>query len=622
MKLPTHKLRRHKGPILVIAAIALSFGVLALTGELWRLALADVPFVVKSVITDHAQSSGAHTLIIDGNAELAVAKMAFGAVSVDKIGVTASTESQYGYTLTLSSSNGQDGLQCDVEATNANFSNGKCSAGDSFKAIKNPASASGFSTLATPGLLNEDSWGFAVAKSDTGAWQSGFSDSYEVGDNRFGQAERSLWSSVPSGNTVFRRTLFANEADTEDDLEVYSGVRSSRDTKVGVYKATVTISILSNELVNTQEFFVERDPSMFAVKYDGSKWVIANERNTNNDWYNYVETRWANAIIPKAEFLGNVNGLSIGEEVPENWILSWLVYIPRFRYQVNTVTDADRPPVVTRFNIAFENMFTSFYHKEPINHETKTGDWVVHPAFTIGDTELSGFWISKFPITNADGGRHGAEPNQPLISYTPSVWWNTLRSSDGATNFRRPNSLTAETDSHMIKNAEWAAVTYLALSNYGRGTTEIGWSSGNTGSGPNWKTNIIQTTTGNPTGVYDMNGRTTLVLGNFNKTLGASGFADLAVSPGLPYVDVFNATSLENCSLSECLGQGLFEIAGWYGVSATLPNAANPWITRGNNGIYAFSNSTGAASTTRVVLTRNELLRGYCAKNSNAEICQ
>ena len=38
------------------------------------------------------------------------------------------------------------------------------------------------------------------------------------------------------------------------------------------------------------------DNGMIAVSYNGSNWVKADRSNTNNDWYNYDELKWANAV--------------------------------------------------------------------------------------------------------------------------------------------------------------------------------------------------------------------------------------------------------------------------------------------------------------------------------------
>ena len=59
----------------------------------------------------------------------------------------------------------------------------------------------------------------------------------------------------------------------------------------------------------------------------------------------------------------------------------------------------------------------------------------------------------------------------------------------------------------MIKNTEWGAIAYLAESKYGRNGTEVAKnSSGFITGGENYTSNVLQSTTGNIYGIYDMNG--------------------------------------------------------------------------------------------------------------------
>jgi len=76
--------------------------------------------------------------------------------------------------------------------------------------------------------------------------------------------------------------------------------------------------------------------------------------------------------------------------------------------------------------------------------------------------------------------------------------------------------LNGSIDSHLMKNSEWGAVAYLSASNYGvtpainnSGTsyTEDSTTKYHSYSaGGNYKSNISQSTTGNITGIYDLNG--------------------------------------------------------------------------------------------------------------------
>ena len=38
----------------------------------------------------------------------------------------------------------------------------------------------------------------------------------------------------------------------------------------------------------------------------------------------------------------------------------------------------------------------------PKSNGTSNGEWLTHPAFTFGNTELNGFWVGKFEPSHSD----------------------------------------------------------------------------------------------------------------------------------------------------------------------------------------------------------------------------
>ena len=111
------------------------------------------------------------------------------------------------------------------------------------------------------------------------------------------------------------------------------------------------------------------------------------------------------------------------------------------------------------------------------------------------------------------------------------------------------NAYDINGNTHMIKNMEWGAVTYLSHSKYGTCTdgtcVEIVQnknSSYYTGGGTSnaYKTNVTQSTTGNIYGVYDMSGGAwEYVMGNMVNNSGTfySSSAGFSVSPASKYYD-------------------------------------------------------------------------------------
>ena len=210
-----------------------------------------------------------------------------------------------------------------------------------------------------------------------------------------------------------------------------------------------------------------------------------------------------------------------------------------------------------------------------------TTDYYVHPAFTnessIGyanggwDKELTGIWVAKFEAsgTNKDGNAVGnAEGAIAKEQYSPDettiakslpnkISWRHItigeserRSIDIATTDKEKFGINYAS-SHLIKNSEWGAVAYLCYSEYGNIPQKNGTGSrGNvyynlyTGQGPksenddgaygydiehNYNTlnGQLASTTGNITGIYDMNGgaweRVAAYLDNENEYLNVYG---------------------------------------------------------------------------------------------------
>ena len=195
---------------------------------------------------------------------------------------------------------------------------------------------------------------------------------------------------------------------------------------------------------------------------------------------------------------------------------------------------------------------------------------IVHPAFTFGDKELEGIWVAKFEASGTTSGgqavgncsdttlasRSDVQPdNTTIVKSLPNVisWRNmTIGNMQyycmSIAGLKKANyGITSQdVNSHLIKNSEWGAAAYLSYSKYGEvpqinsaGSVTTGKSSNwyynmYTGQGPktgeknengtittvdegrytadvsthgySTKNGILASTTGNITGVYDMNG--------------------------------------------------------------------------------------------------------------------
>ena len=189
-------------------------------------------------------------------------------------------------------------------------------------------------------------------------------------------------------------------------------------------------------------------------------------------------------------------------------ILGYWVYIPRYAYEVQRRDAVDAPVSPQNFDIVFQtanqkntpaptlstdsshiDYRTSGISRTYVANSDNT-TWATNPAFTWGDTELNGIWVGKFETT----GKISAptvKPNQHAnISEYIGNFYLSAKSigvndpdnvGGGSSSTSSTGRPTLEDDlvqnshnlskatSHMLKNSEWGAITYLAHSKYGAG---------------------------------------------------------------------------------------------------------------------------------------------------------
>ena len=249
-----------------------------------------------------------------------------------------------------------------------------------------------------------------------------------------------------------------------------------------------------------------------------------------------------------------------------------------------------------------------------------------HPAFTFGNQELKGFWVGKFEVSGSTS----------QITIKPNV--SSLRNTNVSSFFTAIQNMSTiyslNGDSHMIKNMEWGAVAYLSHSKYGTCTngtcTEVSINSNNdfyTGGGISnaYKTNIVQSTTQNIYGIYDMSGAANeYVMGNMVDSNGNfySSAAGFTKNPDLKYYNRYTYSTsygqhelgkLGDCTKETVKTFGAY-IGGWYGDYSSFLNATSSWFGRGGYrdgrsgaGIFNFNfinGSGGSSISSRAVLCK------------------
>ena len=410
--------------------------------------------------------------------------------------------------------------------------------------------------------------------------------------------------------------------------------------RVNINSGDVTSSITPVSLDESGANAPALTSNMIPVYYDSTSnvWKKADATNSNasNQWYDYDNKMWANAVTVTSTNRDTYLKASAGTTIPMSDINTMWVWIPRYTY---TYLNTNTPQSI---NIKFEEgtnssgtikctdavtgtSSTSETCTDTTNGSLKAGtSTYTHPAFTFGDKELTGIWVGKFEISSGQI----IKPNvTSLRSQTVNQLYTgiyNMRNSGNAFGF------STSDETHMIKNMEWGAVAYLSHSKYGI-NKEVAINSANTyttGCGPQsvgstssgatcngYTTALGQSasTTGNTSGVYDMSsGAYEYVMGNMVNSSGAfySSNAGFSSAPDAKYYDKYSYGTSNTEYTRGKLGDATKEMAptgttgNWYSDYAYFPYSSNSWFVRGgyyDNGAFAgaflFYSSNGYASS-------------------------
>ena len=273
---------------------------------------------------------------------------------------------------------------------------------------------------------------------------------------------------------------------------------------------------------------------MIPVKYKDGGWVICSQ--DDNEWYSYEDKNWANIMLSD----GTYNTITaVGTTVADSDLGSMFVWIPRYAYSINKYKTVVSGTEGTAQNITDVTFLVGATNRDKdgnqygIDYNTdsaKVGEAtpkIVNPAFTFGGTNLTGIWSAKFEASMKETNNNLATATEnnsttKTVKIVPNAEsWRYIQVGNMFTNCLNIKSNTVyginnTADSHLMKNNEWGAIAYLSTSQYGitpaMNTSGTSYTEGTTtkyhsySAGENYKTNIIQSTTGNVTGIYDLNG--------------------------------------------------------------------------------------------------------------------
>ena len=374
-------------------------------------------------------------------------------------------------------------------------------------------------------------------------------------------------------------------------------------------KCEVTNPMIAKDEINAN--MPNLHDNMIPIKYDGTKWVKADKENSADEWFDYLNQKWANAVTVTSITREYYKNAAVGTPVLEADILTYMVWIPRYEYKIEGKFGKDGTSVAIPGEIEVNFVVGT--------NITASSGYIMHPSFKFGSEELTGFWIGKFETstadincnitpneTNCNKSSHEIriKPNMPSLRYINIS--NLLNASISIN-----NNLVygyGNVESHVLKNSEWGAAGYLSQSKYGKYGT---------GTGEVWKNNSDfitgcagnsvragaysgcqnaydtlngqnSSTTGNIYGVYDMSGGAQeFVMGNYDNVICDEGFTSM---PESKYYDLCTTSiATTACSGGVCYGHALSETAEWYSVYTFFVNLRSRWLTRGGNGISSLS---------------------------------
>ncbi len=308
--------------------------------------------------------------------------------------------------------------------------------------------------------------------------------------------------------------------------------------------------------------------------FEEGEWIIPKTINPlKQDWYNYEKKQWANATTKDG---------------------SYWVWIPRYAYkivkgyhssksQLIKLGDPDTADGAGIIDIKFLSKDTvNSIDNTPIEttgYKVGVKDtsmhYFLHPAFNFNGNNISGFWVAKFEPSE------GQDEKIEILPGKSPFMHKTLKFFFEKTLSMKTFICNSECDTHIMKNIEWGALSYLAHSSYGI-NKKIGHNDQYKTGGEDYKSNQNQSTTNNIYGVYDMSGGAwEYVMGNREGiATGQDGF-NVSTLNAIPnqYINIYNLNN------GEIYGDAVYETWFWYDETATFPTSTTSWFLRsgGNN---------------------------------------
>ncbi len=388
------------------------------------------------------------------------------------------------------------------------------------------------------------------------------------------------------------------KASTEEKIEIDETVTEGSSC---ASKTDVT----EPEVPSTENITVALPTGLVPVKisYDENDSVasgIITVADTNEEWYDYDNSEWANAVVVNDE---TYRTAAAGTIIPTSAIEQMYVYIPRYKYEIFS----SNTPITVNIEFEDKDVDTKEVVLLTSDPASVAGEWLTHPAFSYTEedgttVELDGIWVGKFE----QGSESKIIPNiNSYGNFSMHSLYTLIINGNGK------NGLNSTSDIHMLKNSEWGAILYLSQSNYGICKTapnencsqSISNSLGSDGYKWNTPNGVIASTTHNITGIYDMAGENT----EYMMAVGNQEISSLGIDPApkQKYYDNYELASSDNIYTFGLLGDATKEMqpsdsnVTWNESDAYFINSVTgSWFRRGGLGdsvsdsdAFAFHNS-------------------------------
>ena len=285
-------------------------------------------------------------------------------------------------------------------------------------------------------------------------------------------------SSVEKNDTKIVSVIIKNlsEVDVNVNISLITGFVNGGELILGDNQKLITEIIDINNLLDTNlDESGANVPNLVDgmipvyFDFDEDRWCVADSSNTNLDyeWYDYNNKKWANVVLVKE--IDKYRKKNKGDIIDEDDILAFFVWIPRFKYKVWNINSEEKSSynaMESGIGISFENGISNtgeiFCNDEGCSGNNS--EFYTHPAFKFGNMELTGFWIGKFETTGTSELPTILPSEVALSNMTIVDQFNASKKISGD---RKYNIFKSNLDSHLVKDYEWNAVSYLTNSKYG-----------------------------------------------------------------------------------------------------------------------------------------------------------